>query len=108
MGLFSRKKASVKVSEDRELISTNEKSFEALVALAGENEEYKQKLRRLQEKVKFLTPAEGVKDYDKKIRNAIEDLRIILVKAAGEELPKKAESALVNIEVIISDRNAHL
>ena len=86
---FRRKKASEKVENNRELISHNARSMEALVVLAREDEELKQKFRKLEEKIKYLTPSTDGKvlDYDKKIKNLIEDLRIVLVKADGEPMP---------------------
>lgn len=104
---FFKKKQSTAVQEDRELVAKNEKSIEALIVLAGDNEDFKKQLRLLQEKLKYLTPSETVKDYDKKIRNEIEDLRIILNKSEGE-LPKKAENTLKQILVLIGDRNANM
>lgn len=108
MGLFRRKKDSEKVSEDRQLVSTNEKTVDSLIILAKGNDEFVQQLKLLQEKLKYLTPTETAKDYDKKIKNQIEDLRIVLVKADGQELPKKAENILTQIQVLISDRNANI
>ena len=108
MGLFRRKKEADKVMEDRELVSHNEKSIEALIVLAGKNEEFINELRLLKEKLKYLTPTDAAKDYDKKIKNQIEDLRIILVKSEGQDLPKKAETIRTQIEVLISDRNANI
>ena len=105
---FRRKKASEKVIDNRELISTNERSIESLIVLARDDEELIQKFRRLQEKLKYLTPSKDGKviDYDKKIKNLIEDLRIVLVKADGEPMPPKGETLLRQIELAIADRNA--
>ena len=108
MGLFRKKKMADKVIEDREFVSRNEKSVEALIVLAGQNEDLQKQLHLLKEKLKYLVPSEAAKDYDKKIKNQIEDLRIILVRSEGQDLPKKAETILRQIMVLISDRNANI
>ena len=104
---FRRRKASEKVIDNRELISTNERAIESLIVLAREDEELKAKFRQLQEKIKYLTPSTNSKvtDYDKKIKNLIEDLRIVLVKADGEPMPPKGENLVRQIELAIADRN---
>lgn len=109
MGLFRRKKVADKVKEDRELVETNGKAIEALVVLAGDNAELVGELRDLQEKLKYLIPAEDSKvvDYDKKIRNLIDDLRILFVKSDGEST-KKAKNILMDIKLAIADRNTKL
>ena len=107
---FRRKKASEKVEDNRELISSNSRSMESLVVLARDDEELKKKFRQLEEKIKYLTPSTNGKvlDCDKKIKNLIEDLRIVLVKADGEPMPPKGENLLRQIELMIADRNAKL
>ena len=111
---FRRKKVSEKVFDNRELISHNQRAVEALIVLAGDDEELHTELRQLQEKIKYLTPSnEGkVIDCDKKIKNLIEDMRIALVKAdkksEGETLSPKAASILQQIKLAIADRNARI
>lgn len=109
MGLFGKKKMSVKVRNDRELIGENEKAVDALIILAGDNESLVQQLQEIKEKIKYLLPSEDGKvyDFDKKIKNLIEDTRIALVKADGEA-SKKVDNALLQIKLVISDRNAKL
>lgn len=108
MCLFKRRKQSDKALEDRKLISTNEKSIDVLIVLAGENEEFIKKLHGLKEKLKYLIPSDNVKDFDKKIKDQIEDLRIVLIKSDGQELPKIAENILTQINVLICDRNTKI
>ena len=109
MGIFGKKKMSVKVRNDRELIGENEKAVDALIILAGDNESLVQQLQEIKEKIKYLLPSEDGKvyDFDKKIKNLIEDTRIALVKADGEA-SKKVDNALLQIKLVISDRNAKL
>lgn len=106
---FRQKKASVKVGNDRELISENEKSIDALMILAKNNESLVQQLRGIKEKIKYLIPSENGKvyDFDKKIKNLIGDARIALVKADGKA-SEKVENVLSQIELAISDRNVKL
>ena len=111
---FRRKKVSEKVYDNRELISHNERAVAALIVLAGDDEELVTEFRKLQEKIKYLTPSNNSKvvDCDKKIKNLIEDLRIVLVKADkksdGESFPAKASSLLQQIKLAIADRNARI
>lgn len=107
MGLFRRGKAADKNKEDRALISSNERAIDALIILSEQNEEMKEDLKAVKEKIKYLVPsAEGkILDFDKKIKNLIEDMRIALVKADGET-NKKVESILKDIKLAIADRNA--
>ncbi len=109
MGLFGRKKASLKVSNDRELISENEKTVDALILLAESNETLTKQLRDIKEKIKYLIPSEDSKiyDFDKKIQNLIQDVRIALVKTDGEP-GKKIDNALLQLDLAIVDRNAKL
>ena len=109
-----RRKMGEKTQDDRELISHNERAIESLIVLAKDDEELVQELKKLQEKIKYLTPSDNSKvaDCDKKIKNLIEDMRIVLVKAdkKGDEetLPAKAASILQQIKLTIADRNAKL
>lgn len=111
MCFFHKKSKGEKTKEDKELISQNARSIEALLVLAsGEGaEEFKAELKKLQEDLKYLVPSESdkVKDYDKKIKNAIEDLRIELVKGDGE-IKEKAQRLLKQIKLDVADRNVKL
>lgn len=109
MCFFGKKKTSVKVGNDRELISENAKAMDALIILSKDNELLVQKLRGIKEKIKYLIPSENGKvyDFDKKIKNLIGDARIALVKADGNA-SEKVENVLSQIELAISDRNVKL
>lgn len=112
MGLFFHKKnAADKTSEDRNLISENERSIDALIVLAEEtkNEDIENEFKQIKEKLKYLIASDNEKiiDFDKKIKNAIEDLRIVLIKDDGE-LTSKAEKLILQLKLIIADRNAKL
>ena len=97
--------------EDRELISENERSVDALVILAQQtgNEQFIVELKQLKEKIKYLIPStdDKVRDYDKKIKNLIGDLRIALVKG-DSEVSVKANNLLTQIKLAIADRNAKI
>ena len=111
MGLFHRKKAADKSLEDKELISENERSVDALIVLAQQanNEQFVVELKQLKEKIKYLIPStdDKVRDYDKKIKNLIGDLRIALVKG-DSEVSVKANNLLTQIKLAIADRNAKI
>ena len=111
MGLFHRKKDSDKSLEDKELISENERSVDALVILAQQtgNDQFVVELKQLKEKIKYLIPStdDKVRDYDKKIKNLIGDLRIALVKG-DSEVSVKANNLLTQIKLAIADRNAKI
>lgn len=108
MCFFKKKPIADKTLDDRNLISTTEKTVDSLIVLARQSEEFKKRLQHVQEKIKYLTPSVGGMEYDKKIKNAIDDLRIVLVKAENGELPQKANNLLTQIEVLIADRNANV
>ena len=106
--LFGKKKSSAeKVESNRQLISENEKSVDALILLAGDNEKMVEQLKEVKEKIKYLIPTDNPKvvEYDTKIKNNIEDMRIALVKSEGE-IDKKIESLFMQIKLAIADRNS--
>ena len=110
MCFFRKKKTSTdKITNDRELIVTNQKSIETLIALST-NEEFNESLKKLQDQIKFLTPSRSEKtyNYDKKIKGAIEDLKIALTKNGDAENNKKVAAIIQDIKVLISDRNINL
>ena len=111
MGLFHRKKDSDKSLEDKELVSENERSVDALVILAQQtgNDQFVVELKQLKVKIKYLIPStdDKVRDYDKKIKNLIGDLRIALVKG-DSEVSVKANNLLTQIKLAIADRNAKI
>jgi len=106
MWFFKKKNNADKTKEDRELISENAKAIDALIVLAGDNQDFVNKLKELQEKLKYLIASSDSKifDFDKLIKNKIGDLRILLTKSEGN-LSKKEINALQDIELTIVDRN---
>ena len=111
MGLFFKKKNSVKSAEDKDLVSENERSVDALIILAQQanDEQFVEQLKQLKEQIKYLIPSteDKVRDYDKKIKNLLGDLRIALVKG-DSEITVKAGNLLTQIKLAIADRNAKL
>lgn len=109
MCFFRKKKAAVKVKEDRELVEANSKAIEALIILAQNDDVIVNELKGVQEKLKYLVPSDNSKvfDYDKSIKNKIGDLRIVLTKSDGE-VTKKANDILTDIKLAIADRNTRL
>lgn len=109
MGLFKKKRISEKTGDDRELISENARSIDALMVLSEKNEELTGKLADFKEKLKYLIASDKdeVYSFDKKIKNHIEDLRIALVKGDGETTAK-VEDILVQLKLAVADRNAKL
>ena len=105
MCLFRRKNLTENNKKDREMISLNEKSFETLLILAKEDE-FKDKIRAVQNKVKYLIPSTNDKvfNYDKKIKEAIGDLKISLTKDGSVETNNKLEKLLQEIEILIAER----
>lgn len=106
---FFKKKASVKRTEDRDLVDMNSKAVESLVVLAEGNEELSGQLRELQEKLRFLIASEKkeVCDFDKKIKNLLEDMRIALTKSDGET-SKKVANIVTQIKLAVADRNTKI
>lgn len=106
MWFFKKKNNADKTKEDRELISENAKAIDALIVLVGDNQDFVNKLKELQEKLKYLIASSDSKifDFDKLIKNKIGDLRILLTKSEGN-LSKKEINALQDIELTIVDRN---
>ena len=112
MCFFRKKRESVKAIQEKELVSDNEKSIDALIVLAEqqeENEDFIAELKKLKESIKYLIPSTDSKvhDYDKKIKNLIGDLRIVLVKEDGEKTDK-AKKILTQIKLAIADRNVQV
>ncbi|MCH5162060.1 MAG: hypothetical protein J1G38_01045 [Clostridiales bacterium] len=109
MCFFRRKKDSEKNIDDRELIESNSKAIEALLVLAEDNAELSDKLKELQEKIKYLVPSTDSKvlEADKKIRNLVGDLRIALTKSDGED-SKKVDRYFSEIKLAIADRNVRV
>ena len=109
MGLFFKKKNSEKAADDKDLVSENERSVDALIILAQQanDEQFTEQLKQLKEQIKYLIPSteDKVRDYDKKIKNLIGDLRIALVKG-DSEVSVKANNLLTQIKLAIADRNA--
>lgn len=110
MCFFRKKKTSMKqITEDRNLILTNQKTIETLITIS-QNSEFTEVLKKLQEQLKYLTPSRSEKifSYDKKIKDAIEDLKIALTKNGDAESNAKALKILQDIKVLIADRNVSL
>ena len=109
MLFFKKKNQAEKNLDDRNLISENAASVEALIVLAKGNLEVIGELKELQEKLKYLIPSPKAKivEYDKTIKNKLGDLRIALTKADGETT-KKVTEAIEDIKVVVVDRNTKL
>ena len=109
MLFFKKKNAADKTKEDSDLIKQNDKRIEALIVLARENRELINRLREVQEKIRYLTPRADAKvmEFDQKIKEQIEDLKIRMVKDEdAEKALQAAERTILQIGVLISDRNA--
>ena len=109
MLFFKKKNAADKTKEDSDLIKQNDKRIEALIVLARENRELINRLREVQEKIRYLTPRADAKvmEFDQKIKEQIEDLKIRMVKDEdAQKVQQAAERAILQIGVLISDRNA--
>ncbi len=111
MGLFHRKNDADKALRDRELISENAKSVDALAILAGQTDdsELKDEISKLKESLTYLIPSEEGKiyDYDKKIGDRIDDLRIAMIKTDADAV-QKAKKLLVQLKLLITDRNSKI
>lgn len=94
---------------DRELVAENAKRVEALIVLAGDDEELVNSLNALQEQLKYLVPTDDKKVYDSdmKIKHNIEDMKIVLTKD-GKDKADKANSLIKDIKVLIADRNVNV
>ncbi len=102
---FRRKTKAESNIQDREIIEENSKTIDVLIKLSND-EEYIEKLRYVQETLKYLTPSTDGKVYaaDKKIRNIIGDLKIALNKSVDKEECKKADGLLRDLDVAIAER----
>ncbi len=111
MGLFHRKTNAEKAGKDKELISLNERSVDALIILAeqSDNEKTISEFKQIKERLKYLIASEKeeILDYDRKIKNLIEDLKIALVKSDGNA-EAQAVKLTTQIKVAIAERNARL
>lgn len=105
MFFFGRKKAAQKRGEARELVETNCAATEALLVLAGDNEELVKQLTELREQLKYLVPTEDTPAYDNKIKNKIGDLRIELTKSEGAE-SARVQKIIKEIKLLLADRKA--
>ena len=100
MLFFKKKNAADKTKEDSDLIKQNDKRIEALIVLARENRELINRLREVQEKIRYLTPRADAKvmEFDQKIKEQIEDLKIRMVKDEdAEKALQAAERTILQI-----------
>ena len=110
MGFFSKlfgvKNKSEKVLSDRELISENQKSIDAIIILAEDSRQLIASLNEIKEQIKYLTPSDDSKviDFDKDIKGYLEDLRTAITKSDDE----KTQSLFKQIKLAIADRNVKL
>ncbi len=102
-----RKSNAVKNEEDRALVESNAKSINSLIILC-DSEEFCNKLKDIEEKLKYLTPSVSneVYKFDKEIRDCIEELKLALAKSSTPN--EKANSLLKQLTLLISDRNVNL
>lgn len=73
--------------ESRRRVGDNAQSVDVLLVLASGKDEMTDKLKALQEKLKYLSPSadEKVKAIDEKIRQALDDVKIELTKSKGSK-----------------------
>ncbi len=95
--------------ESRRRVGDNAQSVDVLLVLASGKDEMTDKLKALQEKLKYLSPSadEKVKAIDEKIRQALDDVKIELTKSKGSKDSGKAERFLEDIEVQIAERGVY-
>ena len=93
--LFGNKK---KISQDvlrasSYLIQDNATSMDVLISMARDDEAVVERLKKIQDKVKYLSPSESkeVADCDKRITAKIGDIKILLVKAKTDMFEKVNE-----------------
>ena len=103
-----KKKNSVQGQNDRDLIANNAVTMECLIAIT-ENEDTKNELVSLKEKIKYTTALTDEKGYalDKKISGVIGDLKIEITKnKESEKSSAKIDSLIRDLKALIAERNA--
>jgi hypothetical protein len=103
-----KKKNSVQGQNDRDLIANNAVVLEAILPLV-EDEEMKNELTTLRDKVKYTTALVDEKGYslDKKIAGIIGDIKIEVTKNKGDEKSTaKINSLIKDLKALVAERNA--
>ncbi len=108
MNYFQKKQLkSTQRSEDQQLISKNAVMIDVLISLTS-NATCKEELKKLQEKLQYLTASDLSKVYDgdKKIANAIDDFKQWLYKEKDDA--EKTAKMIKELYVLIAERNSKL
>jgi hypothetical protein len=102
-------KPAEKNQEDRDLIETASGLVGTLIVQAEGDEELVEKLKNLQEKVKYMTPSTDAKilGYDKKIQNKITDFKVVMLKKTGTERVKAVDDFVRDVNMLVEERNAY-
>ena len=107
MCIFKRRKApGVTYSDDRKTILLASQEIDVLIVL-DENKFYLDKLKELQDVLKFLSPRENQEVYemDLKIKDKIGDLKLMLNKD-NDIKDESVDKIISNIFVMIQEREA--
>lgn len=104
------------VKEDREKIYSNSKFIQTIIARCNDAPNLVEKLKDLQEKLKYLIPSQKseVFDYEKAIEKKIIELNRAMMSCAvdtekaDEDFYKKINNFIIDIYVLMADRNTIL
>lgn len=113
MCLKNKRRNKIDIAEntrkDRELIAANSRFIDTAIAKVKENSIYAEKLKCVQEKLKYLRPSSKIEvlEYDMAIEKKIIKLNRTLRKEEGV-IELGANDILIQIEMLIGDRNKEL
>lgn len=109
MCFFKKKMTSrQKTVNDIMLIKSNMQAIDVLIAYAEDNAIIKERLLKLQEKIKYLNPIDkdNIQSLDKKIGNKIGDLKIELSKDSNKVDFERVQNALKELEIAVVERQS--
>ena len=109
MCFFKKKVTSrQKTVNDIMLIKSNMQAIDVLIAYLEENAEIKERLLKLQEKIKYLNPIDkdNIQALDKKIGGKIGDLKIELSKGKNKLDIERFENELKELEIMVVERQS--
>ncbi len=98
-----------KIIESRGDVNGNVQAIEVLLVLSEGKPELTERLKALQDKIKYLTPSsvKEVASIDEKIYNALGDAKIELSKTKNDKKSGKAEKYLDQVDLLIAERRAY-
>ena len=110
--MFGRKKNNnqAEINKNRDLIENTAKSMDTLIMLSKADKELADKLKELQNQIKYFIPSgdKKVQKIDDHINDLLEDLRKTLLKENYNDYASDLHNILRNLEIAITDRKANI